>query len=84
MEMCKVSFTIGKNYNCEVLCKAIDMDVCNLILAGHGNYMKVCGMTEKPSLHFGVRGQETAVTTYGYEVDYNNRRQNGLHISVGS
>lgn len=31
-EMCKVSFTIGKNYNCKIFCDVVDMDVCHLIL----------------------------------------------------
>ncbi|KAI0498175.1 hypothetical protein KFK09_021416 [Dendrobium nobile] len=31
-EMCRVNFSIGKHYNCEVLCDVIDMDVCHLIL----------------------------------------------------
>lgn len=31
-EMYKIAFTIGKQYNCKVLCDVIDMDVCHIIL----------------------------------------------------
>ncbi|XP_028549531.1 uncharacterized protein LOC114579365 [Dendrobium catenatum] len=31
-ESCRVSFSIGKHYACEVLCDVLDMDVCHLIL----------------------------------------------------
>ncbi|KAI0515984.1 hypothetical protein KFK09_008655 [Dendrobium nobile] len=31
-EFCKVTFTIGKSYLCQVTCDVIDMDVCHLIL----------------------------------------------------
>lgn len=34
IEMCKEPFTISKNYNYEVVCDVIDMDVCRFIL-GH-------------------------------------------------
>ncbi|PKU72440.1 RNA-directed DNA polymerase [Dendrobium catenatum] len=30
--MCRVTFSIGKNYVCEVLCDVLEMDVCHLIL----------------------------------------------------
>ncbi|PKU81321.1 RNA-directed DNA polymerase [Dendrobium catenatum] len=31
-ETCRVRFSIGKNYICEVLCDVVEMDVCHLIL----------------------------------------------------
>ncbi|XP_020692653.1 uncharacterized protein LOC110106910 [Dendrobium catenatum] len=31
-EMCRVTFSIGKSYVCEVLCDVLDMDICHLIL----------------------------------------------------
>ncbi|XP_028555630.1 uncharacterized protein LOC110104616 [Dendrobium catenatum] len=31
-ESCQVTFSIGKQYVCEVLCDVLDMDVCHLIL----------------------------------------------------
>ncbi|XP_028550837.1 uncharacterized protein LOC110096704 [Dendrobium catenatum] len=31
-EMCRVTFSIGKSYVCEVLCDVLDMDVCHIIL----------------------------------------------------
>ncbi|KAI0498397.1 hypothetical protein KFK09_021638 [Dendrobium nobile] len=31
-EMCRLYFSIGKHYMCEVLCDVVDMDVCHLIL----------------------------------------------------
>ncbi|PKU77966.1 uncharacterized protein LOC114579829 [Dendrobium catenatum] len=31
-DSCRVSFSIGKHYSCEVLCDVLDMDVCHLIL----------------------------------------------------
>ncbi|XP_020686424.1 uncharacterized protein LOC110102428 [Dendrobium catenatum] len=31
-DMCRVTFSIGKHYTCEVLCDVLDMDVCHLIL----------------------------------------------------
>ncbi|XP_020702838.1 uncharacterized protein LOC110114328 [Dendrobium catenatum] len=31
-DMCRVQFSIGKHYSCEVLCDVVDMDVCHLIL----------------------------------------------------
>ncbi|XP_028554101.1 uncharacterized protein LOC110105612 [Dendrobium catenatum] len=31
-ESCRVTFSIGKQYVCEVLCDVLDMDVCHLIL----------------------------------------------------
>ncbi|XP_020683016.1 uncharacterized protein LOC110100003 [Dendrobium catenatum] len=31
-DSCRVSFSIGKHYSCEVLCDVLDMDVCLLIL----------------------------------------------------
>ncbi|PON61865.1 hypothetical protein PanWU01x14_142830 [Parasponia andersonii] len=30
--MCQVTFSIGKNFICEVLCDVLDMDICHLIL----------------------------------------------------
>ncbi|XP_020692917.1 uncharacterized protein LOC110107098 [Dendrobium catenatum] len=32
VDMCRVNFSIGKSYTCEVLCDVIDMDVCHMIL----------------------------------------------------
>lgn len=32
VEMCRVTFSIGKHFICEVLCNILDMDVCHLIL----------------------------------------------------
>ncbi|XP_020690236.1 uncharacterized protein LOC110105185 [Dendrobium catenatum] len=37
-DMCRVSFSIGKNYTCEVLCDVIDMDVCHMILGRPWQY----------------------------------------------
>ncbi|PKU84124.1 RNA-directed DNA polymerase [Dendrobium catenatum] len=37
-EMCRINFTIGKQYACEVLCDVIDMDVCHLILGRPWQY----------------------------------------------
>ncbi|PKU62072.1 RNA-directed DNA polymerase [Dendrobium catenatum] len=31
-DMCRVNFSIGKHYVCEVLCDVLDMDVCHIIL----------------------------------------------------
>ncbi|XP_020702028.1 uncharacterized protein LOC110113693 [Dendrobium catenatum] len=31
-ESCRVTFSIGKHYTCEVLCDVLEMDVCHLIL----------------------------------------------------
>ncbi|KAI0529651.1 hypothetical protein KFK09_002205 [Dendrobium nobile] len=31
-EMCQVTFSIGRQYVCEVLCDVLDMDLCHLIL----------------------------------------------------
>ncbi|KAI0500296.1 hypothetical protein KFK09_018508 [Dendrobium nobile] len=31
-EMCRITFSIGKQYVCDVLCDVIDMDVCHIIL----------------------------------------------------
>ncbi|KAI0507351.1 hypothetical protein KFK09_013473 [Dendrobium nobile] len=31
-ESCRVTFSIGKHYSCEVLCDVLEMDVCHLIL----------------------------------------------------
>ncbi|KAI0505034.1 hypothetical protein KFK09_015991 [Dendrobium nobile] len=31
-DSCRVHFTIGKHYSCEVLCDVLEMDVCHLIL----------------------------------------------------
>ncbi|KAI0493337.1 hypothetical protein KFK09_027614 [Dendrobium nobile] len=31
-DSCRVLFTIGKHYSCEVLCDVLEMDVCHLIL----------------------------------------------------
>ncbi|XP_028556538.1 uncharacterized protein LOC110116452 [Dendrobium catenatum] len=31
-EMCRIQFSIGKHYSCEVLCDVVEMDVCHLIL----------------------------------------------------
>ncbi|KAI0500729.1 hypothetical protein KFK09_018945 [Dendrobium nobile] len=31
-DMCRVHFSIGKNYTTEILCDVLDMDVCHLIL----------------------------------------------------
>ncbi|PKU73240.1 RNA-directed DNA polymerase [Dendrobium catenatum] len=31
-ETCRVQFSIGKHYTCEVLCDVVEMDVCHLIL----------------------------------------------------
>ncbi|XP_020702058.1 uncharacterized protein LOC110113720 [Dendrobium catenatum] len=31
-DMCRIQFSIGKHYSCEVLCDVVDMDVCHLIL----------------------------------------------------
>ncbi|KAI0493304.1 hypothetical protein KFK09_027580 [Dendrobium nobile] len=30
--MCRVTFSIGRNYICEVLCDVLDMDICHMIL----------------------------------------------------
>ncbi|KAI0524364.1 hypothetical protein KFK09_003731 [Dendrobium nobile] len=32
IELCKVSFSIGKHYASEVLCDVLEMDVCHIIL----------------------------------------------------
>ncbi|XP_020695767.2 uncharacterized protein LOC110109168 [Dendrobium catenatum] len=32
IDMCKVSFSIGRHYASEILCDVVDMDVCHLIL----------------------------------------------------
>ncbi|WP_330945553.1 hypothetical protein, partial [Streptococcus anginosus] len=37
-EVCKVTFSIGKKYSCEVICEVIDMDVCHLILGRPWQY----------------------------------------------
>ncbi|XP_020689842.1 uncharacterized protein LOC110104901 [Dendrobium catenatum] len=31
-DSCHVTFSIGKNYSCEVLCDVLEMDICHLIL----------------------------------------------------
>ncbi|KAI0529675.1 hypothetical protein KFK09_002229 [Dendrobium nobile] len=31
-DMCRIQFSIGKYYSCEVVCDVVDMDVCHLIL----------------------------------------------------
>ncbi|PKU63286.1 RNA-directed DNA polymerase [Dendrobium catenatum] len=36
--MCRVTFTIGKNYMCEVLCDVLEMDVCHIILGRPWQY----------------------------------------------
>ncbi|KAI0514154.1 hypothetical protein KFK09_010188 [Dendrobium nobile] len=37
-ELCRVTFSIGKHYVCEVLCDIIDMDVCHIILGRPWQY----------------------------------------------
>ncbi|XP_020697731.1 uncharacterized protein LOC110110544 [Dendrobium catenatum] len=37
-EMCRVTFSIGKHYVCEVLCDIIEMDICHLILGRPWQY----------------------------------------------
>ncbi|KAI0529011.1 hypothetical protein KFK09_001556 [Dendrobium nobile] len=37
-DMCRVNFSIGKSYVCEVLCDVIDMDICHLILGRPWQY----------------------------------------------
>ncbi|XP_020674167.2 uncharacterized protein LOC110093578 [Dendrobium catenatum] len=31
-DMCRITFSVGKSYNCEVLCDVLEMDVCHIIL----------------------------------------------------
>lgn len=45
--MRKVSFTIGKNYNCDIQCDVVGMDVCHLILGCSWKFKKMpCGMMD--------------------------------------
>ncbi|KAI0511898.1 hypothetical protein KFK09_012532 [Dendrobium nobile] len=37
-DMCRVTFSIGKQYVCEVLCDVLDMDVCHIILGRPWQY----------------------------------------------
>ncbi|KAI0530751.1 hypothetical protein KFK09_000299 [Dendrobium nobile] len=37
-DMCRVTFSIGKQYICEVLCDVLDMDVCHIILGRPWQY----------------------------------------------
>ncbi|XP_020697735.1 uncharacterized protein LOC110110547 [Dendrobium catenatum] len=38
VDMCRVNFSIGRNYTCEVLCDVIDMVVCHIILGRPWQY----------------------------------------------
>ncbi|PKU68484.1 RNA-directed DNA polymerase [Dendrobium catenatum] len=37
-DMCRLTFSIGKSYNCEVLCDVLEMDVCHIILGRPWQY----------------------------------------------
>ncbi|XP_020691321.2 uncharacterized protein LOC110105961 [Dendrobium catenatum] len=37
-DMCRVTFSIGKHYVCEVVCDVLDMDICHLILGRPWQY----------------------------------------------
>ncbi|XP_020692231.1 uncharacterized protein LOC110106623 [Dendrobium catenatum] len=78
MKMCRITFSIGKQYMCEVLCEN-DMDIDHVILGRPWQYdIVVVYACRQNTYAFDWKGKKIRLLTFCYDPKQNNKETNAV------